>query len=77
MLLVTIAFSERSPEELLVGVFLAVAAGFALYALGAILCVQAYMLRATLNSAANSSSFAGAAFAGGSTARIMPLTPND
>jgi hypothetical protein len=57
MLVATIGFSERSPEELLLGVFLAAAAGLALYSLGAILSVQGYMLRATLDSAASSSSF--------------------
>jgi hypothetical protein len=61
MLVATIGFSERSPEELLLGVFLAVAAGLALYSLGAILSVQGYMLRATLDSAASSSSLANSA----------------
>ena len=55
MLVSTIGFTERAPEELLLGVFVAAAAGLALYALGAILSVQGYMLRATLESGANSS----------------------
>lgn len=54
LLLVTIAFSQRSAEELLLGVFLAGAAGVGLYSLGAILSVQAHTLRATLESAARS-----------------------
>jgi hypothetical protein len=55
MLMATIGFTERAPEELLLGVFLAAAAGLALYSLGAILSVQGYMLRAALESRANSS----------------------
>lgn len=55
MLVATIGFTERAPEELLLGVFMAAAAGLALYSLGAILSVQGYMLRATLESGANSS----------------------
>ena len=55
MLVSTIGFTERAPEELLLGVFVAAAAGLALYSLGAILSVQGYMLRATLESGANSS----------------------
>jgi hypothetical protein len=49
MLVATIGFTERAPEELLLGVFVAVAAGLALYSLGAILSGQGYMLRATLD----------------------------
>ena len=54
MLVATIGFTERAPEELLLGVFLAAAAGLSLYSLGAILSVQGYMLRATLESGASS-----------------------
>ncbi len=61
MLVATIGFTERAPEELLLGVFLAVAAGLALYSLGAILCVQGYMLQATLEGTASSSSAANSA----------------
>ena len=56
MAVATIGFTERAPEELLLGVFLATAAGLALYSLGAILSVQGFMLRATLD--ATTSSFA-------------------
>lgn len=52
-----IAFSGRSADELVLGAFLAAASGLGLYSLGAILCVQGHMLRATLDRAANSSSF--------------------
>jgi hypothetical protein len=55
MLVATIGFTQRAPEELLLGVFLATSAGLALYSLGAILSVQGYMLRASLESGANSS----------------------
>lgn len=51
----TIAFSERSPDALLIGLFLAISAGLGLYALAAILCAQGHMLRAALDTAANSS----------------------
>lgn len=61
MLVATIGFTERAPEELLLGVFLAAAAGLALYSLGAILSVQGYMLRATLESGASSSPAANSA----------------
>lgn len=53
MLVATIGFTERAPEELLLGVFVASAAGLALYSLGAILSLQGYMLRATLESGAS------------------------
>lgn len=56
MLVATIGFTERAPEELLLGVFMAAAAGLGLYSLGAILSAQGYMLRATLDSGATSSS---------------------
>lgn len=55
MLVATIGFTERAPEELLLGVFMAAAAGLGLYSLGAILSAQGYMLRATLESGASSS----------------------
>ena len=61
MLVATIGFTERAPEELLLGVFLAAAAGLALYSLGAILSVQGYMLRTTLESGASSSLVANSA----------------
>jgi hypothetical protein len=53
----TVVFSGRSPEELLVGIFLAVTGGMAVYCLGAILCAQGHMLQASLDIAANSSPF--------------------
>ncbi len=68
MLVATIGFTERAPEELLLGVFLAAAAGLALYSLGAILSVQGYMLRATLESGASSVPAANSA----GKARIAP-----
>lgn len=55
MVVTTIGFSGRSPEALLVGLFLALTGGLALYSLGAILCAQGHMLRASLDTAANSS----------------------
>lgn len=61
MLVATIGFTERAPEELLLGVFLAAAAGLALYSLGSILNVQGYMLRATLESGATFSTVANSA----------------
>lgn len=57
MALGTVAFSGRSPEELLVGIFLAVTGGLAIYCLGSILRAQGHMLRATLDTAANASPF--------------------
>lgn len=66
----TIAFSERSPDSLLLGLFLAVTSGLALYSLGAILCAQGQMLRATLDAAANSSPFLTTA----AKAKVMSLT---
>ncbi len=66
----TIAFSERSADSLLLGAFLAVTCGLALYSLGAILCAQGQMLRATLDAAANSSPFLTTA----AKAKIMSLT---
>lgn len=65
----TIAFSERSPDSLLLGAFMAVTCGLALYSLGAILCAQGQMLRATLDAAANSSPFLTTA----AKAKIMSL----
>lgn len=67
MLVASIGFTERAPEELLLGVFLAAAAGLALYSLGAILSVQGYMLRATLESGASSSPVANSAGKGRTT----------
>lgn len=61
MLVATIGFTERAPEELLLGVFLAAVAGLALYSLGSILNVQGYMLRATLESGATFSTVANSA----------------
>ena len=66
----TIAFSGRSPDALLLGGFLAVTSGLALYSLGAILCAQGQMLRATLDAAANSSPFLTTA----AKAKLMSLT---
>jgi|SRR5579871_1331507 len=70
MVVGTIAFSGRSPEALLAGTFLAVAGGLALHCLGAILCAQGEILRATLDAATNSSPFLTTA----EKARLMAVT---
>ena len=57
MLVTTVAFSAGSGDALLFGAIVAVSVGLALYALGAILCAQGHMLRATLDATVSASPF--------------------